>query len=260
MKKSKTGTREWAEYNRNIQLGCENDCRYCYAREMAVRFKRCTVETWKDIKLSIPSYHEKPRKLNGRIMFPTTHDITKKNIGYVIVYLEDWLKAGNEILIVSKPDPDCIEAVCDRLKPYRDQITFRFTIGSTQNDTLKFWEPNAPCFEDRLKALKIAHAAGYKTSVSCEPFLDTISDVTELVKEVEPYVTDSIWIGKMNQIKKRVVIDYQSTRDLAFLGTVNISQTDDSIRVLYEHLKSNPLVRWKDSIKKVIGLDEEAIG
>ena len=37
-----TGTQEWAASNVNIQDGCEHDCRYCYAKTMAIRFKRAT--------------------------------------------------------------------------------------------------------------------------------------------------------------------------------------------------------------------------
>ena len=45
--KEKTGTKEWAAANVNIQFGCEHGCRYCYARHEAVcRFKRCTAEQW----------------------------------------------------------------------------------------------------------------------------------------------------------------------------------------------------------------------
>ncbi len=46
-----TGTEEWAESNINIADGCQHDCKYCYAKEMAIRFKRHTVESWKDSKL-----------------------------------------------------------------------------------------------------------------------------------------------------------------------------------------------------------------
>ncbi len=40
--KPPTGTQEWAASNVNIQDGCEHDCRYCYAKTMAIRFKRAT--------------------------------------------------------------------------------------------------------------------------------------------------------------------------------------------------------------------------
>ena len=36
------GTKEWADENVNIQNGCPNDCRYCYAKAMAVQYKRET--------------------------------------------------------------------------------------------------------------------------------------------------------------------------------------------------------------------------
>jgi hypothetical protein len=32
------------------------------------------------------------------------------------------------------------------------------------------------------------------------------------------------------------------------------SQSDGKIRLLYERLKSNPKIKWKESIKKVVGL------
>jgi DNA repair photolyase len=41
-----TGTQEWAASNVNIQDGCEHDCRYCYAKTMAIRFKRATAKSW----------------------------------------------------------------------------------------------------------------------------------------------------------------------------------------------------------------------
>ncbi len=47
MKKQIFGTKEWAASNVNIQSGCPNDCRYCYAKSMAIRHKRKTRENWK---------------------------------------------------------------------------------------------------------------------------------------------------------------------------------------------------------------------
>jgi DNA repair photolyase len=255
--RKKTGTREWAEHNRNIQLGCENDCRYCYAREMAVRFKRCTVETWKNVKLIQSKFTERPKKLVGRIMFPTTHDITQQNMRYCAVYLRDWLKEDNEILIVSKPDPVCIKFLCEHLYQYRSQITFRFTIGSLSDKTLKYWEPNAPGITARLVALEIAYKAGYQTSVSCEPYLD--DTIVDLVTAVLPWVTDTVWIGKMNQMKKRVG-EPISLEDRVKQEQVKAIQSGDHVRYLYQAFKDNPKVKWKDSIKEVLGLGQEAIG
>ena len=38
------------------------------------------------------------------------------------------------------------------------------------------------------------------------------------------------------------------------------AQNDDAIMALYERLKGHPLVRWKDSIRTVVGLAEESEG
>ena len=101
---AKTGTKEWAEVNKNFVIGCKHACRYCYARAMAERFKRVKdVEEWKKTHINSKKLFEKPRKVKGRIMFPTTHDILPEYLFQTVEYLNDWLAVGNEILIVSKP-------------------------------------------------------------------------------------------------------------------------------------------------------------
>ena len=84
---------------------------------------------------------------------------------------QEWA-ASNEVLVVSKPRVACVKRLCAELLPYRDQIVFRFSIGSTDSAVLSFWEPGAPGFEERLECLRIAHISEYVTSVSCEPMLD----------------------------------------------------------------------------------------
>jgi DNA repair photolyase len=254
----KTGTREWAKYNRNFITGCKHDCKYCYARAMAIRFKRKTQDDWKEMEINMNKYKEKPHKLDGRIMFPTTHDITPEFIDETIFYLAPWLQAGNEILITSKPHFECIKKICDELINYKDQIIFRFTIGSLNDDVLKFWEPDAPTFEERFKALKYAYEKGFETSVSSEPFLD--ENIIQLVKKLLPYITNTIWIGKMNRIETRVNTDKWSNDDFIFLERVKKAQTDDAVWEIYKRFRDEPKIHWKDSIKRVIGLPEEEIG
>lgn len=259
MVKSKTGTREWAQHNKNFENGCPNDCRYCYARyDAVVRFGRKTMENWKTPEINAKKFDEKPKFLEGRIMFPTTHDIHKDNIYQCVFYLKRWLAVGNEILIVSKPDPECIKILCKELEQYKKQIVFRFTIGTLYEDVQKFWEPGAPTPKQRLEALKIAFEAGYKTSVSCEPYLD--EGIIAHVEQILPYIADVVWIGKMNRIKPRVDTSKWTEADMAYLKRVRAAQTDEYVRMIYKHFKSNPKVKWKDSIKRVIGLAEEAIG
>jgi len=130
-------------------------------------------------------------------MFPGTHDITPDNFEACFTVLKKLLKVGNRVLVVSKPRLKLITKICDQLKDYKNHLLFRFTIGSSNNKILSFWEPNAPTYDERKEALKYAHRAGYRTSVSIEPMLDA-DNIEALVDDLAPFVNHSIWIGIMN--------------------------------------------------------------
>jgi DNA repair photolyase len=150
--KPKFGTKEWSDYNVNCVSGCSHDCRYCYAKSMAIQYERKTPDNWKDevIRTSQLSKKFMKRKDGKRFLFPTTHDITPTNLSACIQKLTRLLAPGNEGIIVTKPHLDCVKALCDVFPMFKDQFIFRFTIGSSNSDTLKFWEPGAPDFDERL--------------------------------------------------------------------------------------------------------------
>lgn len=258
----KTGTKEWSTASKNLYKGCKNNCRYCYARANAIRFKQIDIsEDWKQMRLNERSLDEKPHLLKGqdsRIMFPSTHDIFPEHLDITVEYLKKWLEQGNKFLIVSKPRFEVIKRLCNELEQYKEQIVFRFTIGSLRDDILQFWEPDAPSFEERMRCLRWAYENKYQTSVSCEPFFD--NTIFLLIDQFMPYVTDTIWIGKLNGIKQRVNTDGWSKEELKNLMLVEKIQGDEMIKSLYEHFKTNPKIRWKDSIRKIIGLPEGEIG
>jgi DNA repair photolyase len=192
-------------------------------------------------------------KRKGTIMFPTLHDITPSNLSACAVFLERLLAAGNDVLVVSKPHLECIEFLCRAFTLYKDQILFRFTIGSASDYELQKWEPGAPNFEERIAALKCAFSMGYKTSVSCEPMLD--ENIEDVVINAEDYVTDAIWLGKANKLIERLTANGASEEVLQHgRGLVNI-QNDEAIKKLYEFYKNHPKIKWKESIKAVVGLE-----
>jgi DNA repair photolyase len=45
-KQSSHGASEWSVKTVNCCTGCSHDCRYCYAKEMAIRFKQVTAVQW----------------------------------------------------------------------------------------------------------------------------------------------------------------------------------------------------------------------
>jgi hypothetical protein len=248
------GTKEWAPQTANVTEGCSNNCKYCYAREMAVRFGRREPHQWENEVLRPDWAAKKFNPASGRIMFPSTHDITPTNLQLSIQFLSRILNAGNEVLIVTKPQPDCIKAICDTFLQFRNKIMFRFTIGSTNDQVLTFWEPGATCFSERLLSIQYAFYNGYKTSVSCEPMLDSFPD--RLANVLLPYVTDALWFGKPNFLIRRVNRNGYSD-EVTYKAAMNLKLTfsDDFILNLFRRFESNPKVKWKESIKKVVNIE-----
>jgi len=246
------GTKEWASESANIILGCEHRCRYCYARANALRRKQIpNHDVWgTEYNRVRPQEVRKRRKLlDGTVMFPTTHDITPEHLDACLTVIENLLVAGNRVLLVSKPHLACVQAICGLFPAYREQILFRFSIGGVDDSVLSYWEPGAPSFAERIASLSHAFRAGYATSVSAEPLLQA-NKAVELVKLVSPWVTDSVWIGKMNGIHHRVI---PGTDPLA-IHAIETGQTDNAVRAVYESLQCFPLVKWKESYKCVVGI------
>jgi DNA repair photolyase len=257
-KRTPHGTQEWAASNVNIQDGCEHDCRYCYAKTMAIRFKRATAASWSKPRLRQHDLDRGFTKRAGRIMFPTAHDITARNLDECLTVLNRMLAAGNNLLIVSKPWLACINRLCAELAPYRSQIVFRFSIGSTDDAVLSYWEPGAPSFRERLASLKTAFLMDFQTSVSGEPMLDSNPD--DLIAAVRPFVTDSIWIGKINRLRNILPLNCPYDPETIRRGeTLMATQTDTVIRALYRRHRHDSKIKWKDSIKAVVGLNRPAV-
>ncbi len=252
-KKKIRGTREWAVANIDCCTGCPHGCRYCYAYYDAVVRKRLvTAEQWRTCSIRDEDVEKAHPHYPGQVMFPCTHDIVPENLDACLQVIDNLLKSDNKVLIVSKPHMSCIAVLCDHLQPYKDSILFRFTITAGSNPVLSFWEPGAPVYEERVSCLQMAHKLGFQTSVSIEPMLETAT-VVEMVKALEPFVTHSIWLGKMNKINERVVADSDEME--REIQRICAGQSDARIWAIYEQLKNNPLVFWKESIKEVVGLD-----
>jgi len=257
-KKEVFGTYEWAVENANFINGCQHDCKYCYSKEMAIRFKRKTTDNWNQEEVNLVQLKKKAKKADGYIMFPSSHDITPINLKYTVSFLRKLLEAGNNVLIVTKPHFEVIEKICSIFTEYKSNILFRFTVGSINTNTLKFWEPNAPDYYERKKCIIHAFQNGYSTSISCEPMLDNTT--IELVNDLYPYVTNSIWIGKANFLLRRLKMN--GVTDIETLKQANdlISlQSDENIRILYNELCNNPKIKWKESIKKVLQIEISTI-
>lgn len=252
--KNAFGTYEWASYNANFISGCIHNCKYCYSKEMAIRFGRTKPSNWHEENIRKGSLSKIFKKIDGTIMFPSSHDIHPSHLDEALIFLENILKPGNKVLIVSKPHLECIKAICSKFYKSRNNIMFRFTIGSTNSDVLNLWEPNAPNFSERVASLKWAYKKDFMTSVSCEPMLD--NNVDALIKKVSPYVTDAIWIGKANFLLRRLKVNHAADKE-TLRGAYQLINWQSNVNIidLYNAYKNNCKIKWKESIKKVVGIE-----
>jgi DNA repair photolyase len=167
-----------------------------------------------------------------------------------VATLRGLLEQGNQVLIVSKPHLVCIQRLCQEFEKYKSQILFRFSIGSLDESLAAFWEPGAPRIQERVECLKFAHAAGFATSVSMEPMLAGTDDAFATFNALAPFVTDKIWLGKMNKVSQRVdQRDPEVRRRCIQIGKL---QCDSEVRRLVETLQGHSKIEWKESITEII--------
>lgn len=246
MYRNGSGINEWADASLSIQTGCISKCKYCWAKANAIEAKLSTIE-----KFDKPYLKMSPKLTKdiaeGVVMFPSSHDITLENVDSVIAWVLKLVNDGFSVLIVTKPRYRCIEAICNSLSDFKDKIIFRFTIGSSSDKYLRFWEANTPLFKERIESLKLAYNNGFTTSLSCEPMLD--KDIELVVDAALPFINDSIWLGTMNSGIKRVskngcgtpiILDQVKKLEKHYSG--------ERLVKLYQKYCNNPLIKWKDGL------------
>ena len=250
-----TGTREWSEISYNIhataQPGCQHGCRYCYARYNAfTRFKTIQrASDWLHPAIDWKKVNKKWRQRKGVIMFPTQHDITPENLGACVTTIANMLNSGNKVLIVTKPHLECIQKLWGEFKDYKEQILFRFTMGTINDRDLRRWEPHAPTFDERLSCLRFAHDKGMQTSVSAEPLLGGWATAKMLHDATIDYITDTLWYGFLNHPERMLETDAladEQRRDVAFWTSLDTAQFCQQLA------QAVPKVRLKDSMREML--------
>ena len=78
-------------------------------------------------------------------------------------------------------------------------------------------------------------------------------NIEGVVNDLQEYITETIWIGKMNLLKGRLKMNgYSDSLSMQKADELIAMQSDEKIIALVERLKDNPKIRWKESIKKVL--------
>lgn len=239
----------------DIQVGCIYNCRYCSSRYEAVEKKKwCTYEQWIDPVTIRYKVHRSFLKRLDVISYPENHDITTRNLSDSLHVIRSMLEAGNKVRVLSKPNYGCIAEICKVFIKYRKQLSFCFTIGSMDPRVLSFWEPQAPSFDERLKSLQFAFDYGFQTSVSIEPFLD--SDVVKTINlydRIHTLVRGNVWIGSMQGFNNIELLDVLNSDKQKFVYPLkDFISVDKTILLMVEQLRNERLIRWKESMVKVL--------
>ena len=74
-----------------------------------------------------------------------------------------------------------------------------------------------------------------------------------MVYDLLPFVSHSIWLGKMNRIEERVTVESEAMERA--VKRLADGQSDHHILRIYNELRDIDKVRWKESIKAVVGLE-----
>jgi len=234
------------------KTNCPQLCRYCY--NLAWKHRKGTeIPDIEDLRAPFVTDAARVRKFltwtkrrapELRIA-SSTHDIFPEMLGdFVAVVRHIITVTGGEFLIVTKPRLECVRALCDRLGDLAKSVMFVFTISSDDEKTLGYWEPHAPGFPERLESLKVAFYAGFRTSVSMEPY---ISDPRPVVAKVRPYVTHAIWLGEMNYCK---VLKFDPEEYSKIEGLY----TRAYVRLLVDEYAGDDKVFFKYSVMRKAGL------
>jgi uncharacterized Fe-S cluster-containing radical SAM superfamily protein len=241
------GTGDWAPKTANIIVGCTNNCVYCFAhancnkRNVKAVLAGKEPEDWSTPKFV--DFDQVDLWRHTKVMFPSSHDLEMPLIEYSIEAIKRLLAKSNEVIVVTKPRLACIKRLCAEFKP-TDRILFRFTIGSFDEQLLKRYEPGAPPYAERMAALRHAFDAGFQTSVSCEPLIDT-ANIREHCELLKPLVSEKIWLGEMSATG-----DPEASKHEVELKELRAGQTKKTLLAIYQAFRDDPVIKWKSHTKK----------
>ena len=236
----------------NTVHGCSHHCKYCGVAAQEARVDMRSPEMWPFEEVNTKALTGTISKRNSLLIYPTSHDITPQHLDVHLYQIRRILEAGNKLLICSKMHYDCIVEICAECADRKEKVELRCTIGSRDSEILRWWEPGAPDYDERKAAVEYAYKQGYDTSLSSEPMLD--ANIESVVEDMRPIVSESIWIGKMNHARQNLTLNGVTGPEADAKVSALLAWQDDDANImrLVNRYANDPLIRWKESIQRVI--------
>lgn len=179
-----------SDYVANPYIGCSHQCRYCYASFMK-RFTGHT-EAWGtfvDIKQC--SHINLPRNLSQKtLLFSSVTDPyqpLEKKYGSTRKILNQLIGIPVKTEILTKSSLVTHDI---HLFKQLSNIRIGISMNSLDDSFRKDMEPAASSVAQRIDALKQLHESGIPTYAFLSPIFPGITDITQLVHTVAPYVEE----------------------------------------------------------------------
>lgn len=226
----------------NCVLGCSHNCRYCFVKYHAVFKARSLREgQWRRPRIQRGEVKKNRRKSLATVVFPTRHDITPEVLDPCLRVLERLLAAGNRVVVESKPHLVCINQIVEKFGEFRSLLSFRFTIGALDPRILRYWEPGAPSFQERMDCLGNAYLHGFRTAVVSRPLLDP-ENLRDLIDRLGAFITDYHLVGPMEKVDPQALI--QTPQDRRMVRRLMETTSEKALARLSRELGAISHVRW----------------
>jgi DNA repair photolyase len=206
--------REYAPLAVNPRIGCEHACLYCYAPRAAHK-KKAEFHSNLQIRQNILALIERDAaNLNADnreiLLSFFTDPYTPSDVDSALTrrILKILMKNRLRFTVLTKGGTRATRDF-DLLASY-EKSRFGSSLVVLDQADADYWEPCAAPIQDRIRAIKIAHAKRIKTWVSLEPVIDPIQAI-QIVRELHPIV-DHWKVGKLNYQSEAKEVDWRGFR------------------------------------------------
>lgn len=252
MPKGKAG--EYAKYACNFYVGCSNDCNYCYCKRGLLghamgapvpTLKKCFKDEEHAVSIFLREMHaniEEYRK-HGIFFTFTSDPLLPETKAITYCAIEGAVRNGVPVKILTKRADFINDDMMLRLTSWRNLIAIGFTL--TGCDEL---EPYASANAERIHAMRVLHARGFKTFASIEPVI-SIGKSRHMIEHTLGFC-DLYKIGLLSGHK-----DYTKYDVMDFIADVNHIICINSYS--FPDFEPQIKVYWKDSVLEYIGMNRE---
>jgi DNA repair photolyase len=199
--------REYAPLALNIYKGCTHGCLYCYGPSAMHTTRQeyfSDSNAKKDTIRGIIADCRKHVGCQDEILLSFIGDPYQPDemtLGLTRAAIQLLIQYGLRFTILTKGGTRACRDF-DFLERY-PQSRFGSTIVFMDQRLAAHWEPGASSIQDRIDAVKRAHALGIATWISLEPVIEP-EQALEVIRELHPYVGH--WkVGKINHSKDEEV-------------------------------------------------------